>query len=67
MMNKLILTTAFLIFPFLVGAQKTVPISKDDVIAKVRESNNTLKMAQQDVLVSYFRYSLFCIHLILLW
>ena len=31
-------------------AQETKSISKDEVLAKVKESNNTIKMAQQDVL-----------------
>jgi outer membrane protein TolC len=31
-------------------AQETKSITKDEVLAKVKESNNTIKMAQQDVL-----------------
>ncbi|MEH6748031.1 MAG: TolC family protein [Maribacter arcticus] len=31
-------------------AQETTSITKDEVLAKVKESNNTIKMAQQDVL-----------------
>ena len=31
-------------------AQETKSITKDEVLAKVKESNNTIKMAQQDAL-----------------
>ncbi len=42
-----------LIFAFYSGpAQEIAPITKEEVMAKVKESNNTLKMAQQDVLVA---------------
>ncbi len=42
-----------LFFAFQMGiAQVTTLISKDEVIAKVKESNNTLKMAEQDVLAA---------------
>tara|TARA_R110002074_G_scaffold167299_3_gene328367 strand:- start:47803 stop:49116 length:1314 start_codon:yes stop_codon:yes gene_type:complete len=40
-----------LLFVFYSGlAQETKSITKDEVLAKVKERNNTLKMAQQDVL-----------------
>lgn len=40
-------------FAFQMGiAQVTTLISKDEVLAKVKESNNTLKMAEQDVLAA---------------
>ncbi|SFR77440.1 TolC family protein [Maribacter stanieri] len=40
-----------LLFVFYSGlAQQTKSITKDEVLAKVKERNNTLKMAQQDVL-----------------
>lgn len=42
-----------LFFAFHIGiAQVTTPITKEEVIAKVKESNNTLKMAEQDVLAA---------------
>lgn len=42
-----------LIFVFYSGAaQEIAPITKEEVMAKVKESNNILKMAQQDVLVA---------------
>ncbi|SHK37664.1 Outer membrane protein TolC [Maribacter aquivivus] len=40
-----------LLFVFYSGlAQQTKSITKDEILAKVKERNNTLKMAQQDVL-----------------
>jgi len=42
-----------LLFAFYSGlAQEVKPISKDEVLTNVKEHNNTLKMAQQDVLVA---------------
>ena len=42
-----------LLFGFYSGlAQEAKPITKEEVLAKVKESNNTLKMAQQDVLAA---------------
>ncbi|MCG2460008.1 TolC family protein [Flavobacteriaceae bacterium F89] len=42
-----------LLFPFYLAlAQEALPISKDEVILKVRENNTTLKMAQQDILAA---------------
>ena len=35
-----------------VHAQETVLISKDEVLTKVRENNNSLKMSEQDVLAA---------------
>jgi outer membrane protein TolC len=37
---------------FFVHAQERVLISKEEVLTKVRENNNTLKMSEQDVLVA---------------
>lgn len=42
----------FLIASFLGIAQDVKPITKEEVLAQVRQSNNTLKMAQQDVLAA---------------
>ena len=33
-------------------AQESAPISKQEVLARVKESNSTLKMAQQDILMA---------------
>ncbi len=42
-----------LLFAFYSGlAQEVKPITKEEVLVKVKESNNTLKMAQQDVLAA---------------
>ncbi|TLP71988.1 TolC family protein [Maribacter sp. ACAM166] len=47
-----------LLFAFYSGqAQEAKPITKEEVLAKVRESNNTLKMAQQDVLAAKGDYN----------
>ena len=49
-------TIAFLFIAFLfllpLRAQEATLITKDEVIAKVRESNTTIKMAQQDVIAA---------------
>jgi len=48
----------FLFFAFYSGqAQEAKPITKEEVLAKVKESNNTLKMAQQDVLAAKGDYN----------
>lgn len=42
-----------LLFVFYSGlAQEVKPITKEEVLAKVQESNNTLKIAKQDVLAA---------------
>lgn len=51
-MKKLIVVLIFSISPFLVESQETVSITKDEVIAKVKMQNATLKMAKQDVLAA---------------
>ncbi|WP_289644285.1 TolC family protein [Maribacter aestuarii] len=47
---------AFILLAFLfqlhIKAQETVPISKQEALAKVKERNNTMKMAEQDVLMA---------------
>ncbi|WP_422080613.1 TolC family protein [Ulvibacterium sp.] len=42
-----------LLFTFYSGsAQNTIPIMKEEVLARVKQNNNTLKMAQQDILAA---------------
>ncbi|MCJ7466364.1 MAG: TolC family protein [Maribacter sp.] len=55
-MKHLVLILAFLTSPFWIGAQEVVPITKDQVIAKVLEGNNLLKMAEQDALMAQGDY-----------
>lgn len=51
-MKKLIVLLTFSISPFLVESQETMSITKDEVIAKVKTENATLRMAEQDVLAA---------------
>ena len=39
-------------FYFHLGAQEIIPITKAEVLSKVKENNNTIKIAQQDVLMA---------------
>ncbi|MGS0527201.1 hypothetical protein ACU8V7_20610 [Zobellia nedashkovskayae] len=49
MMKYIFWILIFLGGSFSAQAQETILISKAEVIAKANESNNTLKMAEQDV------------------
>lgn len=51
-MKNIVIILGTFLFGLPVQAQENVPISKQEVLAKVKESNNTLKMAQQDVLMA---------------
>jgi outer membrane protein TolC len=51
-MKHLVLILAFVTSPFWINAQEVVPITKDEVIAKVLEGNSLLKMAEQDALMA---------------
>ncbi|MCM4172670.1 TolC family protein [Arenibacter sp. TNZ] len=51
-MKNIIYILSFLGTMFFVHAQERVLISKEEVLTKVRENNNTLKMSQQDVLAA---------------
>ena len=51
-MKNIIYILSFLGTMFFVQAQERVLISKEEVLTKVRENNNTLKMSQQDVLAA---------------
>ena len=51
-MKNIIYILLFLGTVFFVHAQETILISKEEVLTKVRENNNTLKMSQQDVLAA---------------
>ena len=48
-MKKTVLLFSMIIGTLLVNAQETITISKDEVISKVAEGNNTLKMFEQDL------------------
>ncbi|MBU2906760.1 TolC family protein [Arenibacter algicola] len=51
-MKNIIYILSFLGTMFFVQAQERVLISKEEVLTKVRENNNTLKISQQDVLAA---------------
>src|SRR5690606_38760436 len=51
-MKQLLGLLVFIITFYSAKAQEALPISKDEVILKVRENNATLKMAEQDVLAA---------------
>ncbi|MCI2228598.1 TolC family protein [Polaribacter sp. MSW13] len=51
MKNKLLILSLLLLTSFL-SAQEVILITKSDVLSKVKENNNTIKMSQQDVLVA---------------
>ena len=51
-MRYIIFTLLIFLFSFHLQAQETVLISKLEVLAKVKENNNTIKMSQQDVLMA---------------
>lgn len=51
-MKNIIYILSFLGTVFFVHAQEKVLVSKEEVLTKVRENNNTLKMSQQDVLAA---------------
>ncbi len=51
-MKNIIFMLVVFLFQLLTNAQEIVLISKQEVLAKVKEGNNTLKIARQDVLIS---------------
>ena len=52
MMKKLLLILTFLGTGFLIQAQETMLITKDEVLAKVIQENNTLKISEQEVMAA---------------
>ncbi|UAN00145.1 TolC family protein [Polaribacter litorisediminis] len=56
MKNKL-LVIPLILLSFFLKAQEVVLVSKSDVISKVKENNNTIKMSQQDVLAAKADYN----------
>lgn len=51
-MKKLLLILTFLGSGFLIQAQETMLITKDEVLAKVIQENNTLKISEQEVMAA---------------
>jgi len=51
-MNSKFLIISFLLISFIGKAQEAVFVNKEDVLAKVKKNNSTLKMSQQDVLMA---------------
>ena len=51
-MRNIIFILLIFLFSFHLRAQETVSISKVEVLAKVKENNNTIKMSQQDILMA---------------
>ncbi len=51
-MKHILLLLILLTTSFSVKAQEVVLITKEEVVAKVKENNNSIKMSQQDVLVA---------------
>ncbi|SHJ05171.1 TolC family protein [Pseudozobellia thermophila] len=56
-MKHILLILTFLAGAFGAEAQEPVLVSKDEVLAKVNENNNTLKIAQQEVLAAKGDYN----------
>lgn len=56
-MKNIIYILTFLGTLSLINAQERMLISKEEVLTKVRENNNTLKMSQQDVLAAKGDYN----------
>ena len=56
-MKKLLLILTFLGTVFLVQAQETMLITKDEVLAKVIQENNTLKISEQEVMAAKGDYN----------
>ena len=52
MMKKQLLILTFLGTGFLIQAQETMLITKDEVLAKVIQENNTLKISEQEVMAA---------------
>ncbi len=51
MKNK-VLITVLILFSFFVKAQEVIVITKEDVISKVKENNDAIKISQQDFLIA---------------
>jgi len=56
-MKKLLLILTFLGSGFLIQAQETMLITKDEVLAKVIQENNTLKISEQEVMAAKGDYN----------
>mgnify|MGYP003681890729 FL=1 len=56
-MKKLLLILTFLGTGFLIQAQETMLITKDEVLAKVIQENNTLKISEQEVMAAKGDYN----------
>lgn len=56
-MKNIIYILSFLGSMFLANAQQTVLISKEEVLARVKENNHTLKISEQDVLAAKGDYN----------
>ena len=57
MMKKQLLILTFLGTGFLIQAQETMLITKDEVLAKVIQENNTLKISEQEVMAAKGDYN----------
>ncbi|WP_422090099.1 TolC family protein [Tenacibaculum ovolyticum] len=51
-MNNKVLILFFILFTLLAKAQEIIVITKEDVISKVKENNEAIKMSQQDFLAA---------------
>ncbi|PKH49609.1 transporter [Tenacibaculum sp. Bg11-29] len=51
-MNNKVLILFFILFTLFAKAQEVIVITKEDVISKVKENNDAIKMSQQDFLVA---------------
>lgn len=51
-MNNKVLILFFILFTLLAKAQEIIVITKEDVISKVKENNDAIKMSQQDFLAA---------------
>lgn len=56
-MKKILIITPIIFLSLLSKAQEIVLITKEDVVAKVKENNNTIKMSRQDVLMAKGDYN----------
>ena len=56
-MKKILIIIPIIFLSLLSKAQEIVLITKEDVVAKVKENNNTIKMSRQDVLMAKGDYN----------
>ena len=56
-MKKILIIIPIIFLSLLSKAQEIVLIAKEDVVAKVKENNNTIKMSRQDVLMAKGDYN----------